>query len=159
MAATYPASLSPLPLQSQVSAYFRPFLAISCLENNTLLLSYLTEQYQTITPNKSLFTASLASSSIVLELEDPLQPSNILSLGTSTLEWWVQDIAENYNSYLDRKSLPHRGTSHIILKINKCLCSLIHHQPYCVCKTITAATRVPASIYNIYFCLHLQYHC
>ena len=47
---------------------------------------YLTEQYQTITPSKSCVTASLASFTMLVELAEPLQPINILSLGTSTLD-------------------------------------------------------------------------
>jgi len=47
------------------------------------------------------------------------------------------------------------STISIVLHIVECLSSLIHHQPYRVCKVGALTIRIPGSIDNIYFCLNL----
>ena len=80
-------------------------------------------QNQTMTPRRSCLTDFSASFLIVVELEAPLQPSRIRSVGTST---WLGDKGdENDNddddTNLDGEALPHGGASCVVLHILQCL--------------------------------------
>ena len=77
-----------------------------------------------MTPSKSCLTDFSASFLIVVELEAPLQPSRIRSVGTST---WLDDNDDDDDDdneandgddmNLNWKALPHRGASSVVLHI------------------------------------------
>ena len=85
-----------------------------------------------MTPSKSCLTDFSASFLIVVELEAPLQPSRIRSVGTST---WLDenDVDDDDNvandgddMNLNWKALPHRGASSVVLNILQRLGALLY---------------------------------
>ena len=140
MASTKPAMLSSLPVVSQVSAYLSPFC---------------TEQYHTMMPSRSCLTASRASFMMNRELVDPLAPSKILSLGTSTCK--KKFLKMNYcaKTHPYGESLPLRGAGGEVLDVEEGLVPLVDHKPDGVGQAVAGAACVPARVNNITLSLNL----